>query len=306
MDIKICPMCQAENAADAVLCQKCFAAIRSVPVTRKEKTVPIFPSQHSSDVAGNKNSFSMSFSCNGFVFNHEDLEDIVRSIYTSSEYLKEYSSLVEKINIVYDQHNMEINACAGWQDPINEINPYIVIYEGMIAKTIPIAAMYLRGMRGVDLINWIKVYSQGTGVFDGKIPPEARMLGKAMLAETLAHETAHIIKKHLQTLVRYSHSNEEQYYELMRNLERDADMTAIMIIETTPLCEFYFLGALLHSLVIYINGYRMFDYDGSSSHPADKERLLNLLMHSLDMLLEAGVDKDELNVYCNLAGISLV
>ena len=303
MEVKICPMCQKENAADAVLCEHCFAAIRSVqPISKEPAKVASAPAGQQKVIDVSK----MGFACNNFVFSRQDVEDITNEIFTTSTYLNEYRTLVDKITLEYDESNMDINAYAGWSDAVNEIGPYIKMCEGMIAKTIPIAAMYLRGVRGTDLIYWIKAFSKDPDIFDGQIPAEARELGKAMLAEVIAHETAHIVKKHLPTLVRYSHSSKEQLYELVRNFERDADMTAIMILETTPYRAFYFLGALLISLVIYINEYSMFDYDGSHSHPADKERLLNLLVHSTKMLLQAGINSDELNAYCNLAGVSLI
>ena len=100
--------------------------------------------------------------------------------------------------------NIEANAYAWWDDSINEKGPHIQITEGLVALLIPIAAMYLRGLRGKKLVVWINHFANKMVEFDGNIPIGTRELGKAMLAEIIAHETAHIIKKHGPVKARYA------------------------------------------------------------------------------------------------------
>lgn len=303
MAVKICPLCQEENAADAVLCKKCFAAIRSVqPVSADEEKIKVTVSSTTEVSEGKKNS-SDSFACNNFHFSTADIETITNIIYQESKYLNpEYRNLIRKITLIHSEddesyENIEANAYAWWDDSINEKGPHIQITEGLVALLIPIAAMYLRGLRGKKLVIWINHFANKMVEFDGNIPIGTRELGKAMLAEIIAHETAHIIKKHGPVKARYAGLSSEQQKELQCNFERDADMTALKIIETTPFAEDFYLGSLLSSLALYAP--QCFQGE-KGSHPADKERMNNLLVNGSQFLLNAGISQQELSEYIEI------
>ncbi len=330
MKVKICPMCQHENKENAVLCKKCFAAIRSIKCTDTESACNIQNIAEDKAIKNVKAVVPSFFASKGFSFGGNDVTSIMSEILKSEYLIPQYEQTVSKIRLLYKPDDLTVNAHAWWGDDVDfdsitdpvlekelwdkkvqdiehENEPYVCVLEGLVSMVIPVAAMYIRGLRGAELIHWIRGFSSGKIIFDGNVPEDARALGKAMLAEVIAHEIAHIIKKHSQISLRAGALSDDKQSELNRALEYDADITAYLIIEKTEYRTAFYFGALLNALVFYVNPYQQFaDDEDHPSHPSNLARLNVLLSQCLDELIAAGINRDELNAYANLAGVSLI
>jgi hypothetical protein len=202
-------------------------------------------------------------------------------------------------------------------------------------------AGYLTGVRGRELVDFIKKCAAGPVRINGQIiRQELEALAASFLSHVIAHEVGHLIKKHTaipfpsfgdyflnQLLLTVPESKEwsvekmaavieklasdEKYirqYNMemenkVREQEREADMEAVEIIRESSTEDFFLEGQLLCRVALA--GLNSFSPREAvlqqSSHPSGRERLKSFIESHRTDLQKCGIRPQELKDYVDFA-----
>ena len=360
-----CRVCGSENSAEAEKCRFCGSRLYVSPVTVAEgdgwkcrfcgctnsfelhkcaRCAMPFVKESPSDrgirnETGSEMQLPWAFSSEKlplkFELIHRAFEKIINSPYLKR--IPERWAIARAIEC-FSEKKDEYNAYATMRGG----KPKVFVYSEFLRVTVAVCAGYLTGIRGEELLEFIRKAYAGHVTINGEIIQQSLdSLTESYLTHVLAHEIGHHIKRHLLsphlTLENFCRNilkaqkgfddlsaeaqNKviemvkgeylEEYSRIMnlrdREEEREADMEAIQIIREIGMPDFFLEGQLLEELTMAAADPITVEQSLAmgTTHPASIERLRTFLESNRLELEKSLVTRQELQVYMKFAGTEL-
>jgi len=324
----ICKHCGQDNNILNESCEKCgkslsfltnrsFSSSFSKPKTTVPSKKNIWSSRDLLRFAGSK-----LYESNPYQFDFGESEESVRqtaSFVFANPHVQTnvmYQQRAEQTSFVYLHEEPVFNAFAT-DHQISEIgaSPPMIILFGGIVHAIRIASLGLGSRKLndndqsrkklIEIIRWVgaKIF-ENRGQFDEsdfhealdqfgfsfentELTRKARSYSAAICMGIIAHELGHIALGH--TLKTTS----DQNYEILRNQEREADSFSSSIASASPFSDYIVEGGIFWwALMAWTNNLNIFPFEGESTHPNSRERLMDYIRANKDQASAVGIDEE--------------
>jgi hypothetical protein len=220
-----------------------------------------------------------------------------------------YKAIVDKMQFHYEANDLTINAYA-WMDA--DGIPHTAMLKGFTAYSLLVS--YAMGMYSIS--NDLSVFNRAMHTITNEVENanyditlevfqniqtqlnlvdvdvDAKLLGKiesfytGLIMHVIAHELGHNCLGHCARDV-------DLDIDITRNNERQADLFASNVIQTTMFKDFTVISALFVEIMFM---WLSPDYEGNSTHPGSRERVYNVLKSFEYTLKDYGITEKNIDL----------